>query len=258
MDRVRLRVKTGKKVNVDRWLIYFMGIILILTITALLYAGYFREYTVSHKEGSFAFDPNTIMVSLDRWKSGVFISRTSLPDPDEITNDMAVHWDQADYISIAQATYKYLWRDSWVYWKIKEIYFRKECAQADQGAQQFSITLYNIVHRYEGDIRLVRTIGVRPFQDIVTWSEDERSPVREHWKWIDMAPIKLDEKAAFQLAEANGGIQARTAIGNRCYVYAQLIAKDSDVSWQIRYIAKDGSKGLDLWIDPITGKLDKR
>jgi hypothetical protein len=58
-----------------------------------------------------------------------------------------------------------------------------------------------------------------------------------------------------QYSEENGGFKARSEIGNKCVIYAQLIASSIDLGWQIAYDQygndKDNSTVFYVNIDPF-------
>jgi hypothetical protein len=213
------------------------------------------EREVSSGEGTFAIDPATILESLAQGKMDIFTSLSGTPEAPPLMPVEAVEWSQADYFQIAEALHEFVWKESWQDWKVNRLVFRLDCEHANKGPQQLSIVLYKIVQLREEESRFVRDIFIMPMKRSVEWSEAELQPVQENWESIDLEQIKVPAEAALQIAEANGGSEARSAIGNACDIYIRLFEPVAD-GWRVEYAAdKDSDNVFMIFVDPLTGEF---
>jgi hypothetical protein len=74
---------------------------------------------------------------------------------------------------------------------------------------------------------------------------------------INLSKLSVDAEKAVQLAEQNGGLEARMKVNSECKIYAML----GDSWWLVFYELATSSNDYDVLlkinIDPMTGKFEK-
>jgi hypothetical protein len=74
------------------------------------------------------------------------------------------------------------------------------------------------------------------------------------WKSIDIKRLKVTAEGALQVAEMNGGKDARLAVGNKCRISLLLPSNISNGDWDVFYNT-DGTRTIfQVIINPYSGK----
>lgn len=76
------------------------------------------------------------------------------------------------------------------------------------------------------------------------------------WKYINLDKLKVTAEEALEIAENNGGQQARLTIKNRCRINL-LLGPYPSPNWWISYSQNISAKEIfEMKIDAYTGKFD--
>lgn len=238
-------------------IIKFVPLITIILVATLFGCRFFsmeNEEQVSSDEGAYAIDSQTILQSLTNGDTQVFTSLTATPDATPQTNLPPVHWSQANYFQIAQAFNEMKWKESLDSWKFNDIFFRLDCDFVSLGPQFASFKIFKTIHTREEDSRLVHYIHIDPQQDRVSWGKTEYYPQVDNWSYLDLTKIKIPVEGALNIAENNGGQQARLAVNNNCNIFISMVAGLRDNDWQVWYSGNGSDKLFIIEIDEQSGE----
>lgn len=201
-------------------------------------------------KGAYSIDPQTILQSLDRGATDVFLPQSTQAQSEQADRPL-VQWTQADYWQIVQAMHELVLHDSMDGWNLYDFFFRLDCTDTTSGPQLAGLEFFRVVKIRERDSRLERFITVLPRQDSVQWWESEYYPERAHWKPIEITQIQVPVEEALRIADDNGGGLTRIGMNDQCVIHASLHQGDSE--WQISYYTIKGSKVFDIYVDSRTG-----
>ena len=118
-----------------------------------------------------------------------------------------------------------------------------------------------VIHTREQESRLERDLWIEPFKNSAGWREVEKYPNVWGTETIDLTQIKIPVEKALQIAENNGGTEARSAAEDACTIYLILAPRSKYDGWQVSYSGYDPkySAPTDLFeirIDPLTGEYE--
>jgi hypothetical protein len=170
------------------------------------------------KKGYFKIDPRTILVSLDRGDTNVFMPMSEGSQDDKTLTDRTIYWTQKDFLKIARALGQTVWDDpmEWKDWSVAYIYFDANCGDP--------IGLYSAIIAYfkKADNNYVtRFIEVDPNFGWVKWGDEAYfqypQPILRKWVGVDLSAAKItaddalrlvneDIKANFQVADNLCGV----------------------------------------------------
>jgi len=215
------------------------------------------EATIYDGRGYFTISPDTIIEDLLEGKEGVFIPRESSPFVSYPELGNPVQWSIQEYIFIAQSVNELIWGNSLTNWELNMVRGDWHCEYYYSGPQSAEFRLFRIGGNNEKS-RYVSTIEIIPRRSLVTWHKEEHFPVILNWKNIDMNKIDISMEEAVEIAEKNGGYEARTNVKNECSITA-ILNPESPIyhGWIVSY-RKDYGERFELYhINPKTGKIIK-
>ncbi len=212
-----------------------------------------HEQQISEGNGVYAFDSQMILQSLAQGKTNVFTLQSATPESPRADLPL-VQWGQADFYRVAQAFHEFVWQEPMESWKLKGIFFRLRCEYAPLGPQFVSFTIFKTTRIRQVDSRLERNVYVEPQQDQVSWIGIEYYPERFRWSSFDLAQVKIPAERALQIAESQGGREARLAVDNKCDIYGSLVANLSNSDWELRYSGERAVLLFGINIDEQTGE----
>src|SRR5271157_5047206 len=117
------------------------------------------------------------------------------------------------------------------------------------GFETFYLTYYKTVTVGWEIKYAVRTIGMEPWHGVVAWGGTETCtvPLWEAWHRINLTNFKRPAEAALQIAEKNGGKEARSQNANKCGIY---VSRPDNDTWQLDYTS---DANFTMLINPYTG-----
>ena len=197
--------------------------------------GFISSYGPS---GYYTFDPKTILASIERGEADVFTPFVG--NPDEITlEDLSIDWTQMDYLKITNLLSQQIWNESLDLegWDVYSIYFQSECKDNPQGFNEFSIVYYKALGVKNWERRYtVRLVDIFPWQGLIRWGGDSdfSVPLLSAWDNIDLLKFKITPLDAMQIADKNGGKEARLHVGDVCTISVSMFQQD-DGMWEVAY-----------------------
>lgn len=219
------------------------------TGTAPMSLSYYTE------TGLFRIDPGTIVAALDNGDMNVFLP--DLRSLDDRVSGPALYtgrilWSQSDNLKIARAVNQFVWHDSMNSWGLFSMSFETDCQDNPTGLPggyfEYFMTIFD-----KGQIKdSWRAIEINPEYSYVAWGGNtEYGPPLLGWKSIDLSRLKVTAENAIQIADENGGSQARLRVQNNCYITLYLTGNEG---WWVNYGL---SSGFRILIDPYTGEVIK-
>jgi hypothetical protein len=210
-----------------------------------------KEERIHINGGFYSINPDTILEDFSQGKTDVFTPQEDLPD--EKSREY-VQWKLADYDLIAQVLHELAWEEPLEEWKMSLISFDWDCEYIDKGPQGAHFRYFKVEKLRERKSRFVSELFVNPLENMVNVSMWEHYPRLCCWDVIDLAKLGVSADEALDIAEKNGGAEARAAVGNICQIHVVLNpASPRYGGWNVRY-SYLGT--IDQYIiDPKTGEV---
>jgi hypothetical protein len=199
-------------------------------------------------------DADTILQQLQQGDQDVF-AEADFGSWEWPSNPTLVDWDQADFLSIAEAVHRYVWHESMAELHVSSLSFDLTCAQADLGPQQMEVHLVRVSRDGTMEWRLERRIYIRSqLRDEIEWWQSEVYPNVFGVGWIDLARASMTAEAALTIAETNGGAEARRLAADECSISGTRTIRERKEVWLVWY--NSGYKTLaDFKIDATAGDV---
>ena len=230
--------------------------LLLVTIICASCSNYDQAYPVlgrNRNSGEYLIDPDNILAMIDQEGVDIFLPKNSNQILDEdILPYGTFPWTQHDYLRIASALNEYVWGDNMGDWEIYLMFLERDCRISIEGFDSFNVIYYKMVTTDSKTKYVTRQIDVNPLAKQVTWgdgSEYPRSFIRP-WHDIDFENFKVTADEAFQIAEVNGGNDARAKRKNDCGVLVSLL-QDHPNKWGVDYYVL---ADFHVLVDPYSGK----
>lgn len=223
-----------------------------------------NEKLISGKEEYYSINPVMLMSAIYQGeKENLFVQRTPFADQSEmwlLPEEKSLYWEQDDYFQIAQVLNEYIGNGSLEDWKIKMIYLESGCTNIGFGFTRGSLRFFRVDRSFMQGTRTVLTMDMLPWRKIIRTYEALYSPILENWESLDLQKIKISSKQAVDVAEKNGGSDARTKVENKCSVIVSMIAPGSVYDgWTVRYKTSDENSEFntiyEVLVDPQDGKF---
>jgi hypothetical protein len=205
----------------------------------------FSEWT------EYEIDPETILEKLRRGDKDLFTQVLATPENYEKSYLGPFPWKQSDYLKIASALHQYTGNDAFTDWHVYSMLFSGDCQYDPVGFDLFNIVYIKDVEAKKYN---AREIDIYPLYKGVRVSEeaDLQRPMFG-LNGIKLDKIKVTADNALQIAEENGGRNARLTIKNQCRI--SILSSGQD--WHVRYSSQDPSfisSIFEMNIDSSTGK----
>jgi len=236
--------------NFKRFLLPVIGIL----ISLLLIYGWVKyneggpvPYPISI--GSFftiesaIIDPTTLLEDIRAGKEPLFFEVQS-DLPENMPFVISIGWSQNDYIEIAHALFKSIWKDDSNEWHIYRAFFQSSCENISGKFESAELYYYQEVKKDRKRMYSVRTISIAPQYGYVAWGGDTfyPHPIIGGWTEIDSEKIaKVPAERALALAEQQGGDEIRKGVSNACWIHVEM--------WPWGY-------GRKAWMVTYGGKID--
>lgn len=197
----------------------------------------------------YGIDPTTILSDLNQGKTDVFSSIPTTPVASNSSPSGSFPWSQSDYLRIASALNKFVWKDDFSDWYLYSLVFARRCQDNPVGFDAADITYYKEVDQGY----TTREINIYPLDRGVSWGGSSEFPrPLLGWKSINGTQFKVTADDALQLAEKRGGKDARVKANNSCAIHL-LLKPNGDISDWLVFYDNAGSIIFEITIDPYTG-----
>jgi hypothetical protein len=148
-------------------------------------------------------DPVLLQVQTDTPKKPIFI--------------MSVGWSQSEYLEIANAYQKAIWKDGSSEWHLYKAIFDAICENDRNNFRSADLYYFQQV----GGMYAVRNILIEPEYGYIAWGEDAFYPrsILTPWTEINMKGItQIPAEKALELADKAGGNVFRNTQNNKCSI----------------------------------------
>jgi hypothetical protein len=201
--------------------------------------------------GYYTFDSETIFTSLNQGEIDLF-QTMSAPADDNLFPSGSFSWRQTDYLKIANALNQFVRKDTLDNWEVYSMFFYRDCGDNPIGFDRAHITYFKTA----GKQYTAREMDIYPLAKEADWggNTDFPRPFLFGWKRIDLEKLKITADDALQMAETNGGKDARLAAKNECRIYVSLAPNTHDDSWDVDYIG--ASHIFQMIVDPYSGAYE--
>ena len=221
------------------------------------------ENLISEKEQYFTFDPITSMKAINQGnEKSLFVLRAPFANQDEmwlLPEEKTVYWEQDDYFRIAQVLNEDIGNGLSKGLNVQMFFLENDCMDTGLGFTRGNFTFFKVDQSDKQGTRTVITIDIQPWRKIIRTYKAVYSPIVENWGRLDLQKIKVSARQALDIAEKNGGSDARGRVANKCLVSVSMFARDSEYDgWDVRYTTSDEKSGIntiyEVYVDPQNGK----
>lgn len=244
-------------------IILFLVVLTLLICQVLVflvgedYIGSPALFGVYTESGTYEINPETLLEKLDQGETDLFTPFFGDWNRDEPYYD-SITWTQADYIKIANALSLEIWNEplDLENWRIIDIDFIGRCENNPSGFHTFTIAYYKALGISNWERKYTtRLIEVYSWLGLVHLGTDAvySSPLLLGWDGVDLTQFIIMANDALQIAEKNGGLDARRRVDNSCRIMLtvnQLSPLPHRVRWLVDYDRAD----LYMHVNPYTGK----
>jgi hypothetical protein len=238
-------------------------IILCLILGISISSGLFEEQiqryptTISSlgDTGNYMIDPETILESLDRGETNVFMPEIATPEFYTPPDGGTYSWSQADYWEIASALHQFVWGESVDDWSLFRMMFYTNCADNLRGFAIGDFVYFKPVLNHWTIRYTAREIVIHPLVNSISWGGNRNYPrPLLGWKSVDLKKLTVTADDAIQIAEENGGRDARLSVENKCSIDLSVGFNPRGDGWSVDYAQTDGTPIFGIEIDPYTGE----
>lgn len=209
------------------------------------------EIVVSGDDGVYAIDSQTILQDLSQGNNDVF---QYFPDGGLIVtpepNLPAVHWTEADYLTIANQFNQHISNESLENWEYHSISYSMDCEYFSFGPQQAIFEIVKYIFPDGKKVRVERRLLMYPHQNRVEWDETQYY-AQHNYESFNLEQVKISMEDSLRIAEGLGGKDFRSSENNTCRIVQKIIAGNRDSNWQVRYTSNDNQ--YVVHIDKETG-----
>lgn len=208
------------------------------------------DTTGFYKTGSYKINTNTILESIDRKQTPVFLPDTTVfPN---LNANRKFAWTQSDYEKVASALFEFVWKESLNgNWSIHKMFFDANC-EDPVGFERASFVYYQLIFQQQELKYEARAVDISPIDGNVSWGSDTVFPRPILGaNVIDFDKLKITADEALSIAEENGGKSGRESVQDKCDLYLLF-----DGDWKVVYASgANGLSILEVTIDPHTRRI---
>jgi len=234
-------------------LFILMGIFSACQSTENLDRRYPSTIGTFNNTGDLTINPMTILDALNRGEINVFTPTLATPSDNTIMPSGSIHWTQSDYLKVADALSQFVWKEPLKGWFIYHLTFNKECQDNLNGFDSADIIYYKTIGGGWQKTYTARYIQIYPLAGIVSWGGETEFPISDGWATIDLTEFKITADDVLQIAEENGGQDARLRVGNECNILISMPNHNNDDRWNIGYYY---GVNFEMVVDPYSGKYE--
>ena len=204
--------------------------------------------------GDYLINPDTILDALKRGDTDVFLPMLATPGPDDdLLPPGSFAWTQADYLNIASALSQYVWKETMEDWSVYYVYLNRDCHNDLGGFDSFVAIYFKVINVNSQNEYTTRQIDIFPLARQVTWGSGSNypRPFLRDWNSADLSNFKVTADEALQIAEDNGGEDARLRVSNNCNISVSS-PHNNDDDWSVSYYFR---ASFQVIVDPYNGKF---
>jgi hypothetical protein len=229
----------------------------------LLFSSYFHA-------SYYQINPETMLDELDQGKSDVFI-----PVSEKVFYDIYgsvepkypdIHWSQAEYLKIVNTLSREVWHEPLdsKKWNVLVLEMMQNCVDNPQGFYNFEIIYFkNSSFGFLDRQYPVRRVEVISRDGLVRWGDKTFSDaILPGWYKVTLNDLKVTADDVLSIAESNGGSTARRQHNNECTISIRLnnyprVEANTNNNWLVDYDSTDFSDIFQIWINPLSGKIQE-
>lgn len=212
-----------------------------------------KENIKTIREQYYAIDPQTLLETISNGSNTAFIPLDEEPKSVSPSHQIPADWSQDDYFDIIRAVFKFVWQDSPDSWVLNNMEYNLDCLNVGIGFQNGDFRFFrNVIH--DGESRMMRFINIDTRNQYIYIWEAEYYPKLVEWEPINLEGISVFADSALQVAEKNGGSNARNSYGNLCDISMWLAPDSGERGWKILYSQND-KQIFSINVDSATGKF---
>lgn len=236
---------------------YNLVFILLVVYACTLFDGSGQNYPslgANKTSGDYLINPDTIIKMIDQGNINVFSPMLATPGPnDELLPSGSFAWTQLDYLKISKTLSQYVWKDDMQDWNIYYVTFGKDCKSITDGFDSFDIIYYRSITVDSEEMYATRQISIYPLARQVTWGSDSNypRPSLRDWFSADLNNFKVTADEALQIAEDNGGKDARLQVNDACNILVDSPHNNKQV-WSVSYYVR---ASFQVIVDPYNGQF---
>jgi len=246
----------GTAVLIATILIMLKGYLLI--IPDAQGTGYPSSVSDFNQTGEYQFDPERTLTELDKASLEL---RTPVPITLEVyekplPEGSSFLWDSSVYMKIAELLKNQIWGDGMPDWELYRMYFYADCQTPLNGFSIGDFVYFKPVQKENGYYYDTRELVIRPLYGRINWGSGNSYPrPLLGWKKIDQDKIRVAADEALQIAEDNGGRDARLAVNNECSISLSYNPNVNSNDWILVISHNNELPNIfKIQIDPYTGK----
>jgi hypothetical protein len=231
-------------------------VLILIAIICVSCINYNQDYPLlggNRNSGDYLINPDNILVMIDQEGEDIFLpAKGDQISAEDLMPYGSFSWTQYDFLRIANALNQYVWGDNMEDWEIYLMFFDRDCRMSGEGFDSFNIIYYKMVTVDSKTKYVTRQIDVNPLAKLVTWGDGldyPRSFLRP-WHTMDFENFEITADEAVQIADANGGKDAREKRKNNCGISVSLL-QDHPNKWGVDYYVL---ADFHILVDPYSGR----
>jgi len=218
------------------WLI-LLTFVTVLMMTSGCYALFddAKEIEKNDEYRSYAINSMTILESLDRGDTNVFMLLEATPKASTSQPSNRVSWHQADYFRVAQALHQQSRQEALGEQNLYFMSFTMDCAEIEQGTYtDATFSSFKIITNGKEETRVQYSIVIKPSENLVRTYKGEFTPNIKIKEPLNLTQYRISAEEALQIAEKNGGAEERLSYKNNCEIYSRAPVSDAN-GWEVSY-----------------------
>lgn len=191
-----------------------------------------KEEEIGGTEGYYTFDAQGILTFISQGETVIFTPITEA-EADNLPEGQPMPWRQEDYYQVAQTFFRQEKGIDIRQWHLNDIMAHAYCKDLVDGVIRFrrmNFKFFQILGEKGKEKRISYFVLIEPGKGLLYINNIEYSPVVYRWDVFPLDQIKVPAEKALEIAEKNGGKQARLRKQNNCFIYTSTIDH-----WEVNY-----------------------
>lgn len=217
------------------WLILLTLIAVLMMSSCYALSDDAKEIEKNDEYRSYAINSMTILESLDRGDTNVFMLLEATPKASTSQPTRRVSWHQADYFRVAKALHQQSSQESLGEQNLYSISFTMDCAEIEQGTfRDATFSYFKTITNGKEETRVEYSIVIKPSENLVRTYKSEFTPNIKTKEPLNLTQNRISAEEALQIAEKNGGAEKRLSYKNNCEIYSRAPVSDAN-GWEVSY-----------------------